>query len=56
MATSKKIKAFSYEGKGQKGQKVTGNITAPNANIAKIMLKKQGITVKKLKVRQKLKI
>lgn len=49
MATSKKVKTFSYEGKGQKGQKVTGNITAQNANIAKIMLKKQGITVKKLK-------
>ena len=48
--TTQKTKDFSYEGKGSKGQKVTGNITANSPGIAKALLKKQGITVSKMKV------
>ena len=49
MLNSKKIKEFTYEGKGSKGQKITGNIAAKSPGLAKALLKKQGITVTKLK-------
>lgn len=49
MTHARKTKDFSYEGKGQKGQKVTGIITATNLTVAKIMLKRQNVTVTKIK-------
>ena len=49
MTSTKKIKAFSYEGKGSKGQKVVGNIEANTPGMAKALLRKQGITVIKMK-------
>ena len=49
MPTPPRLKEFSYEGKGAKGQKVIGTIAARSTGIAKALLKKQGIITTKIK-------
>ena len=43
MPLTSKTKVFSYEGKGAKGQKTTGVITAASPGLAKALLKNKGL-------------
>lgn len=56
MSITNKTQEYSYEGKGSKGQRVTGTIIAKSPGIAKALLKKQGITLTKLKTNSFFKI
>jgi len=52
-AVKDKSHTFIWEGADRKGQKVTGEVLAPNQATAKANLRKQGITPLKLKKKQK---
>lgn len=44
---------FSYTGKDRKGVTVKGELTAPNMALAKVMLRKQSVTVVKIQLKRK---